>query len=303
MTSLTRLVVFDSNCRPCLSDRMKTRMAGSPAVMVLGQESPLGAEVCRALTAGGYRLAPAGSRISALIIASELAVPGGPLTSRLRRRRAVRQCRQLVRAARLARDRGATRLVGLSSAFIFGRHTSTRSDRTWLQGAPPETAQALAVEAAAEAFTELGGTSVVLRLGWTYGRTDQLTRQILAAGARGWQLLDGPPDARVPTIEITDAAMAAVTALAAPAGLYYVTDGNPRTQRELAQIIQSGLGCELHPLADARWGHGQLFGRSRPVDGSRFRVVADWRPRYPDTAEGLGQLCRLPEEQPWQRSR
>jgi hypothetical protein len=280
------------------TDELTPAPRTADAVMVLGQESPLGAEVCRALTAGGYRLAPAGSQISALIIASELAVPGGPLTSRVRRRRAARQCRQLVRAARLARDRGAVRVVALSSAFIFGRHTGTRSDRTWLQGAPPETAQALAVEAAAEAFTELGGTSVVLRLGWTYGRADQLTRQILAAGARGWQLLDGPPGARIPTVEITDAAAAAVTALAAPAGLYYVTDGNPRTQRELAQIIQSGLGCELHPLADARWGHGQLFGRSRPVDGSRFSVVADWQPRYPDTAERLGQLCRLPEEQP-----
>lgn len=264
--------------------------------MVLGQESPLGDEVRRALTAGGYGLAPVGSRISSLVIASELAVPGGPLTSRLRRRRAARQSRQLVRAARLARDCGAVRLVGLSSAFIFGRHAGTRSDRTWLQGAPPETAQALAVEAAAEAFTELGGTSVVLRLGWTYGRTDRLTRQILAAGARGWQLLDGPPSARVPTITITDAAAAAVAALAAPAGLYYVTDGSPRTQRELAQVIQSGLGRELHPLADARWGQGQLFGRSRPVDGSRFRVAADWQPRYPDTAERLGQICRLPDE-------
>jgi hypothetical protein len=266
------------------------------AVMVLGRESALGAEVCRALAAGGYRLAPAGSRVSALIIATDLAVPAGPLTSRLRRRRAARQSRQLARTARFARDRGAERLVALSSAFIFGRHAGPRPDRSWLQGAPPETAQALAAEAAAEAFTELGGTSVVLRLGWTYGTADQLTRQVLAAAARGWQLLDGPPGALVPTIEITDAAAAAVAALAAPAGLYYVTDGPPRTQHELAQIIQTGLGRQLHPLDDERWGHGPLFGRSRPVDASRFRTAAGWQPGHPDTAQRLRQLCQLPGE-------
>ena len=50
---------------------------------------------------------------------------------------------------------------------------------------PPETAQSLAAEAAAESFAGLGGTAVVLRLGWTYGETDRLSRQILAAAARG----------------------------------------------------------------------------------------------------------------------
>jgi len=268
------------------------------AVMVLGRESPLGTEVCRVVTESGYCLAPAGSRIPALIIASELALPAGPLTSRLLRRRAARRRRQLVRAVRLARPRGAVRLVGLSSAFISGRHTDTGSDRTWLWGAPPETADALAVEAAAEAFTELGGTSVVLRLGWAYGRADRLTRQILAAGARGWQLLDGPPSARVPMVEISDAAAAAAAALSAPAGLYYVTDGSPRTQRQLAEIIQAGLHRELHPLADARWGRGRLFGRSRPVDGSEFTAATAWQPRHPDAAERLEQLCRTPEGQP-----
>jgi len=267
-------------------------------VAVLGQESPLGAEVCRMVTASGYRLRPAGSETSALIIASELAVPAGPLVSRLRRRRAARRCRQLVSAAHLARDRGAVRLVGLSSAFLFGRHTALASDRSWTWAAPAETADALAVEAAAETFTELGGASVVLRLGWTYGRADRVTRRILAAGARGWQLLDGPPGIRVPTVEISDAAAAAVAALSAPTGLYYVTDGHPRTQGELTGTIQAGLGRQLHPLADARWGHGPLFGHHRRVDGSEFRLVTDWRPRYPDAADRLGQLCRAPENQP-----
>jgi nucleoside-diphosphate-sugar epimerase len=278
------------------------RPAGTPwtagTVTVLGQDSPLGAEVCRTLTAGGYPPGAAGPRISALIIASELAVPAGPLTSRHRRRRGARQCLEFVTAARLARDRGASRMVGLSSAFIFGRHAHVGSDRSWLCGAPPETAQALAAEAAAETFTELGGTSVVLRLGWTYGRTDRITRQILQAAARGWQLLDGPPGACVPVVEISDAAAAAVAALSAPPGLYYVTDGRARNQRELARIFQDGLGRELHPLADGRWGRGRLFGSSRLVDGSLFPAATGWRPRSPAAAERLGHLCRTFGDQP-----
>ena len=43
-------------------------------VTVLGQDSPLGAEVCRMVTASGYRLRSAEFKTSALIIASELAV-------------------------------------------------------------------------------------------------------------------------------------------------------------------------------------------------------------------------------------
>lgn len=262
------------------------------AVSVLGQESALGAEVCRTLTASGCGLGSGGSQISALVIATELAVPAGPLNSVPRRRRALRRRAEFVDAARRCRERGATRLVGLSSAFIFGRHASMGSARSWLQGAPPETADGLAAEAAAEAFTELGGASVVLRLGWTYGRADLLTRRMLAAGARGWQLLDGPPGSCVPMVEIRDAAAAAVAALSAPAGLYYVTDGHRRTQRELGGIIQAALGRELRPLADGRWGHGRLFGHPHHVDGSPFLMATNWRPRFPDAAERFGQLCR-----------
>ena len=109
---------------------------------------------------------------------------------------------------------------------------------------------------------------------------------------RGWLLLDGPPEARVPTIETTDAASAAVAALTAPAGVYDVTDGAPRAQRELADAIAAAAGRDLHPLNDGSRGHGQLFGCARPADGAEFRAVTGWRPRFPDAAERLSQLCQ-----------
>jgi nucleoside-diphosphate-sugar epimerase len=174
-----------------------------------------------------------------LVIASELALPAGWLASRYGRWRAARRRNDLVAAARLARDRGAARLVALSSALLCGLSSSPGPGRPWPGDAPPEAAQAVAAETAAQAFAGLGGTAVVLRLGWTYGDTDRHTRQIMAAARRGWLLLDGPPGILIPTVETTDAASAAVAALTAPAGVYYVTDGAARAQRDLADAIAS----------------------------------------------------------------
>jgi hypothetical protein len=262
------------------------------AVTVVGTRSPLEVAVCRALSAGGYRLASMGSDAPVLVVAGELALPAGWLVSRCRRWRAAWRRDQFVAVARLARERGVTRLVALSSALVSGRSSGPGSGRLRRGDVPPEIAQALAAEAAAESFAGLGGAAVVLRLGWTYGETDRLTRQILAAAARGWLLLDGPPEARVPTVEISDAARAAAAALTAPAGTYYVTDGSPRALRELACAIAAAAGRELHPLDDGAWGHGQLFRYSRPADGAEFQAVTGWRPRFPDPAEQLSQLCQ-----------
>lgn len=256
------------------------------AVTVTGSGSPLHAAVCHELSASGYRPVPPGTGAPVLVIASELALPAWWLVSRYGCWRAARQRDDLVAAARLARERGAVRLVALSSALLSGPGPGQPGD------APPEAAQALAAEAAARAFTGLGGTAVVLRLGWTYGETDRHTRQILAAAARGWLLLDGPPGACVPAVEISDAASAAVAALTAPAGVYYVTDGAPRPQCELADAIAAAAGRELHPLNDGGGGHGRLFCCARPADGAEFRAVTGWRPRFPDAAERLSQLCQ-----------
>ena len=222
------------------------------------------------LPAGGYLPGSAESRVSALIIATELAVPGGPLISGAAGGAARGSAANSPRPRAWPGTAAPTGWSGCRRRSSSAGTTRLGSGLSWLCGAPPETAQALAAEAAAEGFTDLGGTSVVLRLGWTYGRADRLTRQILQAAARGWQLLDGPPGAYVPMVEISDAATAAVAALSAPPGLYYVTDGHARNQRELAQIVQEGLGRELHTLADGRWGRGRLFGSFRP--GRRITV-------------------------------
>jgi hypothetical protein len=304
--------------------------AETKAIAVLGYRSALGAEVCRALAASGYEVrragggpcehrqrsprrpdevAPLGRAAcpgSALVVVSELTLPVGALRSLRRRRQKRRLCRWADEVARLARGSGATTFVGLSSAFISGSQIHGQFGPSRAVKPPAETAGALAVEAAAERFSDLGGQSIVLRLGWPYGAGDRLTRHVIGAGSRGWQVLDGPPGTRVPTIEISDAAMAAVAALRAPAGSYDVTDGHSRTQQELTDAIAAGFGRELHPLCDRRWGNGRLFGQSRRLDVTAFRSITGWRPRVADAAEQFAELARTwrrASTRQWRRSR
>jgi len=193
-----------------------------------------------------------------------------------------------VEVARQGWAGGATTLVALSSALLYG---PAADDSRWLDP-PPETAEAQAAEAAAEAFSGLGGRSVVLRLGWPYGHGDRLTWQVLRAAGKGWQLLDGPVGAFVPTVEISDAATAAVAALDMPPGSYDVTDRVPRAQWELSDALAAGLERPLFPLYDPRWGYGRLLGASPPLRGTAFAAAADWRPVHPDAAVrfyGLGR--------------
>jgi hypothetical protein len=55
-------------------------------------------------------------------------------------------------------------------------------------------------------------------LGWPYDRDDGLTKFVLRAGAKGWQVLDGPAEAVVPTIAMSDA-VSAVRAGSAAGGV------------------------------------------------------------------------------------
>jgi hypothetical protein len=208
------------------------------------------------------------------------------------RRQGLRLRSQATGIAEQARESGTTTLVGLSSALICSGPAGSPSDGAWPADAPAEASAALAVEAAAIRFSELGGQSAILRLGWPDGAADPLTQRILAAGAKGWQLLDGPSGAFVPIIEGRDAAAAVIAALRVPAGVYHVTDGYPRTQGQLAKAIELGFGNVLHPLYDPRWGLGRIFGESRYLDGARFPRAGNWAPRVPDACDQLARLCR-----------
>ena len=70
----------------------------------------------------------------------------------------------------------------------------------------------------------------------------------------------------------------------------------------LEVLDEPGDDRKLHPLADAHWGHGQLFGYHRPVDGSKFRAVTDWRPATPTQLKGSASFAgpqKISHDPPW----
>ena len=121
-----------------------------------------------------------------------------------------------------------------------------------------------------------------------------MTRWVLDAAVKGWQVLDGPEDPRVPTVEMGDVASAIVAALTLPTGVYDVSDGALRTQEELSDAIAAGMGHGLQPLGDARWGFGPLFS-STHHHGIALGSVAEWTPSYVDPLSRFFDLARFHE--------
>jgi nucleoside-diphosphate-sugar epimerase len=214
-----------------------------------------------------------------------LTVPGPPGL----RRRPSAQATGFEEAALTARSRGAARVLVISTVFLYADDRGSFLDGGSPIQEAPETAPAAAAERAARLFAQLGGDSVVVRLGWTYGR-DDITSRVLAAARRGWRLIDGEPDAWLAMIAETDAADAVLPALSVPVGTYNVTDGCPVTQATLNARLAGATGRSLHPLDDPRWGGGILFGTSRRILDGRFGKLTGWQPRVPRAAESLADL-------------
>jgi hypothetical protein len=225
-----------------------------------------------------------------------VAVPRPPgLATRLRHRfRAPALAEDFEQAVMGAREHGAARVVVLSTVFRYDddRGLPLQPGSPTLTAA--ETAPAAAAEQAARLFAGLGGDSVVLRLGWTCGREEAITRQVVSAARRGWRLIDGDPGAWVAMIAEPDAARAVLPALTVPPGSYDVTDGCPVTQGALNARLETALGRDLRSLDDPHWGYGgALFGPSRRIADRTFGDLTGWRPHYVPAAESLAGLLSL----------
>jgi hypothetical protein len=194
-------------------------------------------------------------------------------------------------AASTARGLGATRLVVMSTAFRYDDDGGLPLNASSPVLAAPETAPAAAAERAAGLFASLGGDSVVLRLGWTYDSAESITRRVMGAARRGWQLIDGDPAAWIAALAEPDAARAVLPALTIAPGTYNVTDGTPVTQAMLNARLTAARSRPLHPLDDADWGSvGALFGVSREITDATFAQATGWRPRATPAAEGLAGM-------------
>lgn len=212
------------------------------------------------------------------------------------RRRTSSLATDFEQAATTARSRGAARVIVLSTVFRYcGSSQPLTSDSPTTPAS--ETEFAAAAEHAAHVFTDLGGDSVILRLGWAYDRGETITNRVLTAARRGWQLIDGDPTAWLSTIAQPDAASAVPFALSIPAGTYNVTDGHPCTQAALNARLTSAAGSTLHPLGEPRWGRGGiLFGQSRRIADATFSDLTGWQPRLPHAADAMADLLAAPRD-------
>jgi nucleoside-diphosphate-sugar epimerase len=227
---------------------------------------------------------------AAVVIVTVPQLPG--LSTRLRHRfRTAALAASLESMITTARDHGAARVVVLSTIFCHDGGNDPLQNLGSPTLAAAEVAPSVAAEGSARLFASLGGDSVVLRLGWTWGREEGITRRVLSAARHGWRLIDGDPAAWVAMIAEADAARAVLPALTIPAGTYDVTDGAPVTQGMLNARMETALDHSLHSLLDPDWGcDGILFGPSRMIVDGTFTDLAGWRPNVTPVAETLDGL-------------
>lgn len=287
----------------------------SAPVVLIGGPSPLRSAVARQLRAHALPLACADSPellsrvlpppvigpLSGLTVVFVTAPRPPRLASRLHPGYRALAAR-FEQAVETARRHGAARVIVLSTVFRYaddgGLPLGPDSDTL----TEAEVAQPAAAERAADLFACLGGDAVVLRLGWTWGIEESITRRVLAAAGRGWRLIDGDPDAWLAVIAEHDAARAVIPALTAPPGCYDVTDGFPVRQATLNARLSIAVAKDLHPLDDPWWGlRGVLFGHSRRVTGTTFTDVTGWRPHMTDATRVLVSppVRSAPDDSTW----
>lgn len=241
--------------------------------------------------------APIGDRPGSLegatvVIVTEPYLPG--IGARIRYRNRARKLEhEFGSLARRARAYGADRLVVSSTAFLYGDDEGAPLTTSSPIDPGAETVAAYAAERGADLFRSLGGRSVVLRFGWVFGDHDPMTARVLSAAKKGWQLIDGRPDAWVETVDVSDAASAIAAGLQIPAGIYNVSDGRPVTQATITAVLEEATADRLHPLYEAAWGEpGLLFGCSRLLADDDFAGRTGWRPVGRDFRSFLFEAVR-----------
>ncbi len=228
----------------------------------------------------------------AVVLVTEPFLPS--LVTRLRhRRRAHAFASEYNELVELARAAGAERLVVCSSAFLYSHDYGRLLGLDSPLDPGPETVGASAAEHAAERFAQLGGRSVVLRLGWLFADNDPLTVAVTSAARKGWRRIEGAPTSWVPAIPAVDAASAVHAALVAPPGTYDVVDRRQVTQGHINATLEAASAASLHPLSDPRWGEsGALFGASRRMADSGLGRLPGWAPRGPHLLGHLADSTR-----------
>ncbi|HKY69113.1 MAG TPA: NAD(P)-dependent oxidoreductase, partial [Acidimicrobiales bacterium] len=137
---------------------------------------------------------------------------------------------------------GVGRLVQESVAMVYPDRGAEWIDEDVAPDRYPMAEGNLAAEASARHFTAVGGTGVVLRLGWFHGAGAAHSEELLALARRHVATMIGPPDGFVSSIHVADGGAAVEAALAVPAGPWNVVDDEPLTKRAFADALAAAVG-------------------------------------------------------------
>lgn len=133
---------------------------------------------------------------------------------------------------------------------------------------------------------------MVLRFAFFYGPDSPQLMDILKTVRRGLAPIFGPPEAFYPSCSHDDAAAAVLAALDLPTGVYNVSDDEPLTHREFANLLASAAGAGT-PRLPAPWMQklagslAETMARSLRISNRKLKSASDWRPHYPSFKEGL----------------
>ncbi len=142
-----------------------------------------------------------------------------------------------------------------------------------------------AAEAAAQRFTESGGTGVVLRYAQFYSADSHHVHTFNAAARRRVNPFVGAPDAYWSFIHADDAGSAVEAALRAPAGIYNVADDEPLTREDAGRAAADALGVKPPKtipklLRAASPSNGKHLMKSLRISNREFKEATGWQPAH-----------------------
>lgn len=152
-------------------------------------------------------------------------------------------------------------------------------------------------ERAAAAFTQSGGTGIVLRFAYFYGAESDFTRTMIAVVKKGFAPTPAPRHAYTSSVSLDDAASAVIAAMELPSGIYNVCDDEPVTYEEsfgaLASLLHVAPPRFLPPWTSRLLGSiGETLARSQRISNRKLRSTSTWTPRYPSIREGWASVLR-----------
>ena len=203
--------------------------------------------------------------------------------------------RVLVDAALAA---GAMTYIQESITFIY----SDGGD-AWLDEDSPLTISWVSLESMingereTERFTAAGGRGINLRFSGFYAPYARSTVDSVRMARSRRLAIPGDGSNYFSSIHVDDAAIAAVAALNAPAGVYNVTDDEPLRMRDYGRSITDAFGLKP-PRRVAKWlfrliggGPVKYILSSQRVSNERFKKTTGWSPKYPSAREGYQKIA------------